>query len=78
MSGYWARFAARGNPNSDDELVIHWPAFKHPSGVGRGADKYLVFDSLIREGMRPRETQCDFFEPFFFRPLLGALPASAQ
>jgi carboxylesterase type B len=33
MSGYWTRFAATGNPNSDDGAAIHWPAFKHPLGV---------------------------------------------
>jgi para-nitrobenzyl esterase len=77
MSGYWTRFAATGNPNSDDEAVIHWPAFKHPAGRGRGSDLYVILDSVIREGMRPREAQCDFFESFFLRSLLGALPASA-
>jgi para-nitrobenzyl esterase len=76
MSGYWARFAATGNPNRDDDSVVHWPAFKHPIGRGRGSDKYLVLDSLIRERLRLREAQCDFFEPFFFRSILGALPAS--
>jgi len=78
LSGYWTRFAATGNPNRTDEAVIHWPAFKHPTGRGRGSDKYIILDSVIREGMRPRETHCDFFEPFFFRSLLGGLPASAQ
>jgi para-nitrobenzyl esterase len=78
MAGYWTRFAARGNPNSDDETVVHWPAFKHPTGLGRGADKYIVFDSTIHEALRPRETQCDFFEPLFLRSLLTGVPASAQ
>ena len=78
MSGYWTRFAATGNPNRDNPTAVHWPAFKHPTGRGRGSDKYIILDSVIREGMRPREAQCDFFEAFFFRSLLGALPASAQ
>jgi carboxylesterase type B len=78
MSGYWTRFAATGNPNSDDGAAIHWPAFKHPTGRGRGSDKYLVLDTVIREGLRPREGLCDFFEPLFFRSILGALPAAAQ
>jgi para-nitrobenzyl esterase len=76
MAGYWVRFASTGNPNIDDESVVRWPAFKHPTGNGRGADKYLVLDSVIREGMRPREAPCDFFEPFFFRAVLGGVPAS--
>jgi para-nitrobenzyl esterase len=77
MRGYWTRFAASGNPNADDDTVVHWPAFKHPMGGGRGADKLLVLDSVIREGMRPHEPQCDHFEPLFLRSVLGGLPASA-
>ena len=75
MAGYWSRFAATGNPNIDDVSVVHWPAFKHPPGLGRGADKYIVFDSAVRESLRPRERQCDFFEQFFLRSLLGGVPA---
>ena len=75
MAGYWSRFAATGNPNIDDVSVVHWPAFKHPTGLGRGADKYIVFDSAVRESLRPRERQCDFFEQFFLRSLLGGVPA---
>jgi para-nitrobenzyl esterase len=92
MSDYWTRFAASGNPNrngrdqpelpdddnvgSDDGLV-GWPAFKHPSGNGRGPDKYLVLDVPIREAARLREAQCDFWEPFFFGSIAGgSVPAS--
>jgi para-nitrobenzyl esterase len=77
MSGYWTRFAATGNPNTDDPSVVHWPAFKHPTGLGRGSDKYLVFDVAIGESGRPREAHCDFWEPYFFRSVTGAVPASA-
>ena len=35
MAGYWMRFANTGNPNSDDDSVVHWPAFKHPTGWAR-------------------------------------------
>ena len=38
IGGYWTRFAASGNPNSDSEDAFHWPAFKHPTGRGRGAE----------------------------------------
>jgi carboxylesterase type B len=78
LSGYWTRFAATGSPNTDDDVVVHWPAFKHPTGQGRGADKSLVFDSTIAEALRPRERQCDFWEPYFFRSTTGAMPASAR
>ena len=78
LRGYWTRFAATGNPNTEEETVVHWPAFKHPTGPGRGSDKYLILDSAIREGKRLRERQCDLFEPLFLRSLLGTLPASVQ
>ena len=77
LAGYWSRFVASGNPNIDDDLVIHWPAFKHPVGRGRGADKYLVLDTVIAERLRQREAQCNVLEPFFLRSLLGPVPAAA-
>jgi hypothetical protein len=75
MAGYWTRFAARGNPNTDDESVVHWPAFKAPEGIGRGSRKYLVLDRLIREGKRLKEAECAFWEPFFLRSMLAGVPA---
>ncbi len=77
MAGYWARFAADANPNAADDGVVHWPAFRHPSGQGRGADKYLVLGAPIREGLRLREAACDFWEPYFLRAVTGAVPAAA-
>jgi para-nitrobenzyl esterase len=76
MAGYWARFAARATPNADDDAVVHWPAFKHPTGPGRGPDKHLVLDAPVREGMRLREVACDFWEPYDLRTMTGAVPAS--
>ena len=76
MSVYWMDFASTGNPDSDERAVVHWPAFKHPSGLGSGADKYLIFDSIIRKGQRFREVQCDFWSLYFFRSVTGAVPAS--
>jgi para-nitrobenzyl esterase len=74
---YWSRFAASGNPNTDDPGVVHWPRFTRPSGAGRGVDKHLVLDLLIHEGERLREGQCDFWEPYFFRSVSGSVPAGA-
>ena len=76
MGGYWTRFAATGDPNTADETVVHWPAFKHPAGAGRGADKYLVLDVTIAQALRPRESPCDFWEPYFFRSVTGPVPAA--
>jgi para-nitrobenzyl esterase len=78
MSGYWTRFATKGNPNRGDRAVVHWPAFKRPTRWGHKDERYIVFDSVIREAGRPREPQCDFFERFFFRSILGSVPASPR
>jgi para-nitrobenzyl esterase len=75
MAGYWTRFAATGNPNVDDESVVHWAAFKEPLGDGRGASRYLALDTIIRTDKRLREAQCAVWEPFYFRTMLGIVPA---
>jgi para-nitrobenzyl esterase len=77
MAGYWTRFMATGNPNADDAAVVPWPAFKHPTGGGRGADKYLVLGPVIAEAKRLREQQCDLLEPLDFRSVLAGPPAWA-
>src|SRR5262245_50510940 len=77
IGAYWTRFARTGSPNTDDPNAVHWPAFKHPTGGGRGSDNYLTFDTAITEGGRLRETYCDFWRPFFIRTVSGAVPASA-
>ena len=77
IAGYWSRFALRGTPNSDLEEVVHWAAYKHPTGDGRGADKHLMLDLPVREGKRLREPYCDFWEPFFLGSITnGPLPAN--
>jgi para-nitrobenzyl esterase len=76
MGGYWSRFAATGNPNTDDPAVVHWPAFKHPTGAGRGADKYLILSGTVREAQRLHEDACAFWWPYFFRSLIGPVPAA--
>ena len=75
MAGYWARFAATGNPNRGTD-ALSWPPFKHPNGAGRGADNYLILDANPREGSRLRERECNVFEPFFLRSVLAEKPAA--
>jgi para-nitrobenzyl esterase len=75
MSGYWARFAATGKPNIDEDSVVHWPAFKSRSGRGKGSEKYLVLTSPIVEGLRFGDERCDTWNPFFLRSISGAVPA---
>ena len=67
-----------GNPNRGDHAEFSWAPFNRPDGRGRGTDKYIILDSAIQEGARLRETQCDFFEPFFFRSVLGGVRAAGQ
>jgi parallel beta-helix repeat protein len=67
------------NDGDDDHAgdgVVRWPAFKHRSRKGRGADKYIVLDVPIREDTRLREEQCDFWEPFFLGSVAGSVPSS--
>jgi len=78
IGAYWTRLASTGLPNDDDGTSVEWPAFKHPAGNGRGADKYLIFDAAIREAGRPHESRCDFWEPFFFRSVTGSVPATTR
>ena len=75
MAGYWTRFAATGNPNIDDETVVHWPLFRSPLGGGRGANRLLIFDAAIRDDKRLQEGNCDFWEPFFLKTILGSTTA---
>jgi para-nitrobenzyl esterase len=75
IGGYWTRFASTGSPNGDGTSV-EWPAFSHPVGSGRGADKYLILDGTIREDKRPNESRCDFWDSFFLRSVTGSVPAS--
>lgn len=75
MAGYWTRFAATGNPNSDDESVVEWPRFRAPEGIGRGSLNYLILDPSIREGLRLKEAECAVWEPLFLRSMLAGVPA---
>jgi para-nitrobenzyl esterase len=77
MAGYWTRFARGGNPNSDDPTGVRWPAFSRPAGQGRGVDKHLTLDMPIKVGLRLKESQCDFWAPYFYRSTTGAVAATA-
>jgi para-nitrobenzyl esterase len=77
MGAYWTRFAAHGDPNSaSDNSVVHWSAYQYPINFVNG-DRYLILDSVIRESKGLRSQPCDFLKPFFFRSVVGSVPASA-
>ena len=79
ISGYWTRFAATGNPNSDGHGdAVRWPAFKHPGGRRKGADKYIILDWPVREDKRLREEHCDFWEPFFLKSIASGPETASQ
>ena len=71
MAGYWTRFAATGNPNVDDDSVVHWPAFKDPQGPGRGSNQHIVFGTPVQSDKRLREERCEFWDPLFLRTTLN-------
>jgi len=77
MSTYWSRFITNGDPNrTSDNNVVPWPAFESPTPFG-ARDRYLILDSVIRESKSWRVQQCDFLKSFFFRSVVGAVPAGA-
>jgi hypothetical protein len=64
-----------GSPNTDDPTVVHWSAVTRPEGRGRGTGKYLALQASMQMGNRLNESLCDFWEPYFFRSITGAVPA---
>jgi para-nitrobenzyl esterase len=77
MGAYWTRFASDGDPNgASDNSVVRWSAYQYPIAFVSG-DKYLILDSVTRESRGLRSQPCDFLKPFFFRSVVGSIPASA-
>lgn len=54
MQGYWARFAATGDPN--DEAAAPWPRYRVED------DPYLVLEAEPRAAAGLRTAQCDFWD----------------
>ena len=64
--GYFARFAATGNPNAEDG--VQWPVYDQAS------DEYLVFDTSVAVG-RNAASKCDFWQgEDYLKPELSAGP----
>ena len=83
MSTYWRQFAETGTPNHADN-PIQWPAFRPQPSYGSApvdpdrSDRYLILDQRIGEASYLRDAQCNFWESFYFRSVLGAVPAAAR
>lgn len=74
LSGYWANFAATGDP-ADAGSPVRWPRFVRID-EGAGSDRYLVLDTTIGEASFLRDEYCNFWDHYFFRSLTGTVPAS--
>jgi para-nitrobenzyl esterase len=81
MSSYWREFAATGSPNVRG-TPVQWPTFESDlfgaPRVPERADRYLRFDRVITEARYIRDSQCNFWERFYFRSVLGTMPAAAR
>lgn len=76
MSVYWAHFADTGSPNAPG-VAVRWPLFRvdrYPTL----SDRFVVLDDTINAANRFRNRQCDFWDRFYFRSVIGAVPASAR
>ena len=69
MAGYWARFAATGNPNGVDAL--EWPEYR------KNHEGHIVFDATLAIGTSLRQAACDFWSPYFLRSMVFGVPAVA-
>ena len=54
MIGYWARFAATGDPNGGGALA--WPAYSSAT------DQHLTIDTVPSVGSQLRRAQCDTWD----------------
>lgn len=81
VSTYWRQFAETGSPNAPGNPVP-WPLFRPIPSQGSLdpalSDRYLRFDRLTSDDSYLRDSQCNFWEAFNFRSVVGARPAAAR
>ncbi len=81
MSTYWRRFAETGDPNPRGRPV-QWPLYRPDPLQGVVdpflSDRHFVFERNLGVSSYLRDSQCNFWESFYFRSVLGAVPASAR
>jgi para-nitrobenzyl esterase len=81
ISTFWARFAETGDPNPRGQPV-QWPPYRPgpfdlPADPTR-SDRHFVFGDRLGVANYLRDPQCNFWESFYFRSALGAVPAAAR
>ena len=57
--------------------AARWPLFR----VDRYpilSDRFVVLDDTVTDANRFRERQCNFWDRFYFRSVIGTVPASAR
>jgi len=42
------------------------------------SDRFVVLDDAVTDANRFRERQCNFWDRFYFRSVIGTVPASAR
>ena len=73
MAGYWARFAATGDPGGIGEQ--RWTRYGEPVGQSGARRDHLILDTNVRRSDDLREEACDFWDGFFLRSMLASAPA---
>jgi para-nitrobenzyl esterase len=81
MSTFWRRFIETGNPNPRG-APVQWPPYRPgpfdtPVDPSR-SDRHFVFGDRLGVANYLRDSQCNFWESFYFRSVLGAVPAAAR
>jgi len=81
ISTFWARFAETGDPNPRGQPV-QWPPYRPLAADGASgsaaSDRHFVFGDRLGVANSLRDSQCNFWEWFYFRSVLGVIPASAR
>lgn len=81
MGAFWRRFIETGDPNPRGRPV-QWPSYRpgpfdEPVEATR-SDRHFVFADRPGVSNYLRDSFCNFWEPFFFRTAVGAVPAVAR
>ena len=81
ISTYWRRFMETGDPNPRG-VPVQWPPYRpgpfDPPVEPSRSDAHFVFGDRLGVANYLRDSACNFWEPFFFRTVVGAVPATAR